>query len=947
MTIDSLFVIGGALSLGAVGYGVSCGIAASRGLLSFYQHHDEAQADGRSDNHRANISFVRQPQTQLRTTSIAGLMGDYVRHRDGSYSCAWHVEMMPTMLAEDFYLEDKRRQLARALAAELPKGSVIQWRWRVVPDYGELIDAARRASKGAEVHPAANELCELNTAFIEGQAASGGFRRDVLTLWVRVPARLPGDHHEGIGGSLARVGRDVRRSGASGVIKAVARGYQHLDDGKVKRLLDDEREAARRAERFFANIEGGCPLKLKRFARTELWHALFGGHNLNARHIPAEPMYDGLDIGDYLCGETIQGESWYLLHGNTPLTIVSMIKPPNETINEKTVRHFATHPDLTFNHTTLIEYVPLDRKKTKKRLDKLIDRTKKTNKSFGTGKEKYTPEALRKVKELEAVRMELTRAGEALIQCRFRVVIFGEPVRTQANLHDSLKELERRRDKVVEAMQEMPGCLARSESPAALRAQYRHLVVGELDARPTGREIEEVTDSLSCLAPMENAFTGMRHPHSIFPTVTRRLTGYDLLGTQLGSTVTTVLGTKSAGKSTIMGTLLLDFLGRKHRPAADVCDYGLTFESVCEVLGGQHWRFDFARPRPVNVMDYPGLYDGAKPDFQQLSLVVEDLRRLAGADTKDTVARDILTLVVGAVYRNELAYNEISDGERREPRLSHVLNMLDAYPFDTLAHTNRAADLKIGLEKWRDHEWLDQPTDAAYRNGNSLNVYELRDLEAFPPDVRDSMTFRIAARITQAVGRIDSEGQINPRLGIFDEIWRYPKQFPAIIEVMQIVARTGRKEGFALICASHSQKDFDPITDITKTAGMRIIGKQAGSFDDLIKEARLSPEAVAAVGAISNITGVRRQYVVVCDFEDGQVVEMIENRQSPILYWTMTSAVNERNARRRAMDLVPGWELKDAIAYLAATYPQGLEIAGRTTLDETPLTVENEADNFA
>lgn len=930
-------IVAGFLGLGALGYGVATGVGAAQSLLKSHRRNSRPPgrdgADPSSPGHEAN---------QLRTTSIAGLFGPYVRHRDGSYTCAWHAELKPSMLDEDFYTEDRRRQIARMLASDLPAGTVIQWRWRVVPDRGEAIDAARKASNGADVHRAAAALCELNAAFLEGLAASGGVRRDVLSLWVRVPSRLPSDKRAGLGRGLKRIGRDARRTGGLDAAKAVIRGYGKLDGGVVKRLLDEEREALARAEKYFARIEALSPLKLTRFTRPDLWRALFDGHDLTGRHTPAEPRGDGTDLSSYLTAEDLRYQSWYVLHRGArvmPSTIVSMVKPPNATITEKTLRQFATNPALTFNHTTLVEYVVMEKKKAKRKLDKLIDRTKKSSRSLKTAQEQYTPEGLRKIKELEAVRYELTKTGETLTPSRFRVIVFGEPAASHEALRDSVKELDRRRDLVIQAIQEMEGALARAEDSASLRAQYRHTVVGELDAKPIGREIEETTDTVSCLAPLEGAFRGMRAPHSVFPTVTRRLTCFDLLDPQLGSPVVTVLGTKSAGKSSIMGQIIVDFLGRKHRAHVHLCDYGMSFEPMCEVLGGVHWRFKFADPRPINVFDYPGLRDGVMPDRQQESLVVEDLLRLSGSGADDRVGRDILTAVVHAVYRNEVAYNASSSDQKREPTLSHVLNMLDTFPFDTAAHEERAADLKLSLAKYREHEWLDQPTHPSFRAPNRFHVYELKDLEAFPPDVRDSISFRVAARITQASGRAAADGLIDVVLGIFDEVWRYGKQFPPIIDALKVVARTGRKEGFVSMLATHSQKDLKDLVDVTSTAGMRIIGKQAGNFDDLIEEARLSPEAVAAVKAISNVTGVRRQYVVACDFEDGQVVEMIENRQSPVLYWIQTNNIHERNARAKAANLVPGWTLMDAAAHCAAHYPQGLAAAGRSTLDESRLPV--------
>src|SRR5262249_46521074 len=78
-------------------------------------------------------------------------------------------------------------------------------------------------------------------------------------------------------------------------------------DGVVRRLLRDEREARERAEKVFRLVERECPLPLRRFSRQELWEAIYLGHRQNARSAPILPDVPGLDIRDYLCGETIEG----------------------------------------------------------------------------------------------------------------------------------------------------------------------------------------------------------------------------------------------------------------------------------------------------------------------------------------------------------------------------------------------------------------------------------------------------------------------------------------------------------------------------------------------------------------------------------------------------------------------------------------------------------------
>jgi hypothetical protein len=51
-----------------------------------------------------------------------GLYGDALRHSDGSFTKAYHIEMSPTVLSDDLVIESRCDALARMLAARKPVG---------------------------------------------------------------------------------------------------------------------------------------------------------------------------------------------------------------------------------------------------------------------------------------------------------------------------------------------------------------------------------------------------------------------------------------------------------------------------------------------------------------------------------------------------------------------------------------------------------------------------------------------------------------------------------------------------------------------------------------------------------------------------------------------------------------------------------------------------------
>jgi hypothetical protein len=130
--------------------------------------------------------------------------------------------------------------------------------------------------------------------------------------------------------------------------------------------------------------------------------------------------------------------------------------------------------------------------------------------------------------------------------------------------------------------------------------------------------------------------------------------------------------------------------------------------------------------------------------------------------------------------------------------------------------------------------------------------------------------------------------------------------------------------------------------DITRTAGIKIIGKQIGDCSGLIDDAGLSDNAAAAIGAIRNVRGEYAQYVLALGSGFDQIVEMIQMDLSPAELWTFATNPDERNARARVQSLT-GWRLADVIGWLAAVYPRGLAAAGLIEVDESLLGLQQKS----
>jgi hypothetical protein len=943
--METLTIIGGVIAAAGAGLGISAGsrllpiALRARRDLHGWKRSGEAELQRRIAEQKEERLKLSSPPGQKRDSSIAGVCDGALRHSDGSYTAAWEAQPAPTMLAHEHVVEARCDEMARMLAVDKPPGTMIQFRFSSGPDPGAAIDAHLAALGDLSLlQPEAAVLHAMNIDFYTTAAMAHSYRRQALSIWARVPIRQKGDDtNSGLSAFIPAALDEVGKHGITKLPKTIrAIWAQTADDGVVRRLLRDEREAHGRAEKVFRLIERECPLSLRRFSRQELWEAIYLGHRQNARSIPILPDVEGLDIREYLCGETIDGSGSHIMHGAHPAAIVSMFTPPQPAITADALRALTLNPALNFRHTIIAEFVYLDQRKATKRLDRRIRQVRRSY-TRADGRVKQSPEARAALLDLETVRDHITGSREALIDARFYAVVYAEPARTRGEMRRSFDNLDRYCEQMVTAMQSIPGVEAAREEPDSLRALYHRAIIGEADHRPVGREITEVAGSLAALAPVESAWEGARRPHTLCSTPTGRLIGLNFFDSaKISSPLALVLGEPGSGKSTFMARFINDVLATLPEARVRAVDFGESLGPHVDVTRGRHLRFNIDDKRTINVWDYPGLELGEMPDETQIALVVMDAMKLARVKPDDNVAEDILTNVITEVYRNEIPRNG-HNKPRHEPVHSHLLALLESYPFQTTGVRERAATLALALEKYREHPWLDAPTHPDFASDSPYDVYELDSLDAFPQDVRETLANRVAARVVRSIGRLKSDGTRTPALLIFDEVWKIAAQYPEILRVIKKGARMGRKEAVVTMLATHAYEDFAGIHDVTKTAGIKVIGKQIGDCSRLIADAGLSENAAAAISAIHNIAGEYAQYVLTLGSGQDQVVEMIQLDLSPAELWTFTTNPYERNARARVSALKPDWPLTDVIAWLAAVYPRGLAARGLIEIDEPLL----------
>lgn len=890
-------------------------------------------ADEREIDRR--VRTLRRPDGRKRDSSIVGIYREALRHKDGSLTVAYHVEVPATMFADDALVDIRYDDLARMLAFEKPAGTVIQFRYSTIPDPGYAIInvIGSRADQGT--HTLASLLQASNLDYLESSARLVPYRRSVLTIWVRVPPKKRTNSTiSALADFKQALRNEINTHGFFPAVRNIPATYNRTaDDAVVRRTLEEEKRNYSHANQVWRQIENSSPVILRRFTRQEIWEAVFLGNCQNAGSIPVLPDKPGRDLRDYLCSETIEGELNYLMHGEYPVAIVSMFTPPNEFVTADALRGLIGRRDFNTRHTIVTEYLFPAQLRETKRLDRRIRQVKRTF------TRRDNPEGAAALRSLRAVRDEVAGARESLLPTRFYVVLYGERARNFVELKASIEQLDEQCEKVVAAIRQIPGANAEREEPEALRALYPSAIVGELSSNLTGRELTEVSNSVAVLTPTEDSWPGAARPHTLLSTATGRLIGVDLFDrNQIPSPLIQVIAAPRGGKSILMAQFACDILANLRDASVNAIDIGETLLPLVSVLGGRYIRPQPDEIRAINIWSYESLRDGEPPDDVQKALVVGDLKMLARVKDDDKTAEDIISAVVAQVYENIVSQN----GPGRplfEPTLSHFVAQLRTFPFDSEMVRERRETLVLGLSNYIGHPWLDAPTHSDYEQKSAFDVFELGSLRDFPHDIKLSLAYRIAAHVARCIGRRRADGTRAPTANLFDEMWEIREEYPFIFKVLQHAGRKGPKENSITILATHAFEDIEDVASLSKTGNVLFIGKQLGDYSKVVGHAKLSPNGAEAIAHLKTAPGRFSQFVMVIGTGPDQVVEIVQHELSPLMLWTLTTNADERNARSRVLAYQPNWSDMQVHAWLAEHYPRGLTALGLREIDETLLEI--------
>ena len=876
-----------------------------------------------------------------------GFDGALIRYRDGSFGRAYRIALANTIYQSEEFTENRIDEIASLLNFDKPAGTIIQIRFDSLPGGGTVLRNHLRSRNERESHPHAGLLHATNIKIYEDAISEELIKEQSATVWIRVPASDAHDH-PALLNFLPSVAKEIGRGGFFQFITApIVGGKNAFAQNFVSREKTREEKCKREAEKVFRSFEENFPkeMRLESLGRLETFEILFASHRRERSAVPILPeAVKCVDIRRYLASSDIKAdETDYVIHEQSLASIVSLKTPPQNFVTADTMRYLTCRGDLNFPHTIVLDFVALETEASKKELKKKIKRIEGSGNTF-FGFKPLGEDAKVVREELTELLRQVEKGREKICKARINFIVFGGLVRNRAEVKEKAETLSERCEQIMSAVRKIPGADAVREEPARVRAIYPRMLAGELSWRETGQEFGEAASSLAAFVPTEGAWRGSPRPHSLFLTPDASMFGLDLFDRNLIKSPTVIVTAASGeGKSVLGMRIITDILATKGHVKVRAIDYKNSLKPMCKLFSGRHINFAESEPKPLNIWNYPGIETGLPASKRQSTFVLSDLLNLSKTPKEDTITYSIAKLIVAEVYKISQTRN--SDGRPKfQPTLSHFLDLLGSYSWNETERT-KAHELFLKLNIYRNDVWLDSPTHPGFDSDSPFDVYELTSLSCLDEPVRESMGYRIAASIMQEIGEENSRGEITPFLFVCDEMKEIAKHFPPVLDLIGNTSLTGRKEGVVTILMGQAYEHFSgteeapvPIgIDLVKNSGVKIIGKQIGNFDRLVKDCELSKETQTAVRSIRNPYGIYTQWVMVIGSGDDKIVEMGVVSQSPIERWNSSSDANEKNARAIAERLMPNQPFAFVLAWLASRYPLGLTAAGLTEIKDEHL----------
>lgn len=524
-------------------------------------------------------------------TEIAGLDGNTIRYRDGSYGKAYIFEPSNSLYIDGYVTEQRIEELKTILKFEKPENTVIQFRFLNSLDTGEVLRAHLSSRNTSTSDPIAGVLQATNLALHEEAIRSGEVMRQTATVWIRVPVRDPDD--KGMMSSLLpSLSRDISDHGFLRLFRFPLKRIRNRESElMVQREVQNEAACKLKASRVFQSFEANFPrsLQLREMNRIEIFESLFTSHRREHDSFPNLTSSDCVDLRRYLCSTEIETKrEQYIRHNGTPASLVSLKTLPNGFVTADIMRYVTATKALGFPHEIVVDLMTTEKQAAKKDLQKRIDRIEGSRNTW-LGFRSLKKDAVVIKSDLEGLLEQVEGDNEEICNLRLNVIVFAGRSKGLKETRRQLEILDERCDAIVSAIRKKIGADAIREDAVRQRAIYPRMLAGELSWKPTGQELTETADSVISFVPTETSWRGSRRPHSIFITPNGQMFGLDLYDRALIKSPTVIVTAASGeGKSFLASMLITDIRSHRGNVKVRVMDYRHSFKPICKLFDGRH-----------------------------------------------------------------------------------------------------------------------------------------------------------------------------------------------------------------------------------------------------------------------------------------------------------------------------------------------------------------------
>ncbi|MBO0862957.1 MAG: hypothetical protein J2P21_31565, partial [Chloracidobacterium sp.] len=365
--MDPYTIVAGTIGAGVAGLGLRLGARLIPITTQAYRDLKGASAPLHRLLAEQNAAYrgLAHPNGRRRDSAAVGIYDDCLRHADGSYTWLYEMELQPTMLGDDNQVERRCDDFARMLCAEMPAGAMIQARYRATRDPGLVIAQHLRERRYENIYAPAAQIHDFDLGHHHALAERGWYRCEKASLAIRIPATHKAD------AETNGLTEYIRALASEGFFRTLRSAPSHRAlRGVIDRLATHEAEAYHSASAVRRRLELEFPLTLRQITGADLFKEVYMAHNPSAPTPPKVRIRPGDDLRDYFCLDSIEYRDGYVMHGDTPASMVSMFVPPAGSVLADSMRLLTARSDLAFPHTICVEYIALDPAKAKKQLSK-------------------------------------------------------------------------------------------------------------------------------------------------------------------------------------------------------------------------------------------------------------------------------------------------------------------------------------------------------------------------------------------------------------------------------------------------------------------------------------------------------------------------------------------------------------------------------------------------